>query len=152
LAYDLRITEGGIRRRVIECAAAIHRCLDCCRNFLPQRYKRRDKHFHSLKSWAMYQHIAHGVSFQRIEAMIREFFGLRVTYSELHMIKGLLARRYRPTVRHIMGKLIAGALIHADETHTNLQKGKGYVWVLMHYEGRQYVGLVRHLILALIVL
>ena len=139
LAYDLQITEGGIRRQVIECAAAPHRCLDCNRSFLPHRYKVRDKHFHGLKSWAMYQHIAHGISFQRIEAMIREFFGLRVTWVELHMFKSLLARRYKPTVRHILAKLIAGALIHADETHTNLQRGKGYVWVLANMEEVVYL-------------
>jgi hypothetical protein len=139
LAYDLRITDGGIRRQVIECAAARHRCLDCNRDYLPRRYKRRDKHFHALKSWAMYQHIAHGVSFQRIEAMIREFFGLRVTYVEIHMFKSLLARRYRPTVRRILEKLIAGAAIHADETHANLQKGKGYVWVLASMEEVLYL-------------
>jgi hypothetical protein len=139
LAYDLRITEGGIRRQVIECAAALHRCLECYRDFLPRRYKRRDKHFHGLKSWAMYQHIVHWASFQRIEEMIREFFGLRVTYVELHMFKALLARRYRPTVRLILAKLIAGAVIHADETHTNLQKGKGYVWVLANMEEVVYL-------------
>ena len=139
LAYDLRITEGGIRRQVIECAAALHRCLDCYRDFLPSRYKRRDKHFHALKSWAMYQHIAHCVSFQRIEEMIREFFGLRVTYVELHMFKSLLARRYRPTIRRILARLIAGGVIHADETHANLQKGKGYVWVLANMEEVVYL-------------
>jgi predicted RecB family nuclease len=139
LAYDLRITEGGIRRQVIECAAALHRCLDCNRDFLPRRYKRRDKHFHALKSWAMYQHIAHRVSFQRIEEMIREFFGLRVTYVELHMFKSLLARRYRSTVRRLLAKLIAGAVIHADETNVNLQKGKGYVWVLANLEEVVYL-------------
>jgi predicted RecB family nuclease len=139
LAYDLRITEGGIRRQVIECAAPLHRCLDCYRDFLPRRYKRRDKHFHALKSWAMYQHIAHRVSFQRLEEMFREFFGLRVTYLELHMFKALMARRYRPTVRRILAKLIAGAVIHADETHANLQKGKGYVWVLANMEEVVYL-------------
>jgi predicted RecB family nuclease len=139
LAYDLRISEGGIRRQVIECTAPLHRCLDCCRDFLPRRYKRRDKHFHGLKSWAMYQHIAHWVSFQRIEEMIREFFGLRVTWVELHMFKSLLARRYRPTIRRMLAKLIAGAVIHADETHANLQKGKGYVWVLANMEEVVYL-------------
>jgi predicted RecB family nuclease len=139
LAYDLRITEGGIRRQVIECAAPLHRCLDCHRDYLPCRYKRRDKHLHALKSWAMYQHVAHRVSFQRLEEMFREFFGLRVTCLELHIFKGLMARRYRPTVRRILAKLIAGAVIHADETHANLQKGKGYVWVLANMEEVVYL-------------
>lgn len=139
LAYDLRITEGGIRRQVIECATPLHRCLDCSRDFLPRRYKRRAKHFHALKSWAMYQHIAHWVSFQRIEEMIREFFDLRVSFVELHMFKSLLARRYRPTVRRILANLIAGTVIHADETIANLQKGKGYVWVLANMEEVVYL-------------
>jgi hypothetical protein len=139
LAYDLRITVGGIRRQVIECIAALHRCLECKRDFLPPRYKRRDKHFHALKSWAMYQHVVHLVSFQRMEEMIREFFGLRVTFVELHMFKALLARRYRSTVRHILAKLTSGAVIHADETHVNFQKGKGYVWVLANMEEVVYL-------------
>jgi hypothetical protein len=138
-AYDLRITEGGISRQVIECAAHLHRCLDCHRDFLPRRYKRRDKHFHALKSWAMYQHVAHRVSFQRLEEMFREFFGLRVTYLELHMFKALMARYYRPTARRILAKLVAGQVIHADETHANLQKAKGYVWVLANMEEVVYL-------------
>ena len=139
LAYDLRITEGGISRHVIECAAALHHCLDCKRFFLPPRYKRRDKHFHALKSWAMYQHVAHRVSFQRIEEMIFEFFGMRVTYVELHMFKSLLARRYHSTVLRIMAKLTMGAVIHADETHVNFQKGRGYVWGLTNMEEVLYL-------------
>jgi hypothetical protein len=87
----------------------------------------------------MYQHIAHWASFQRIEAMIREFFGLPISYLEIHMFKSLLARRYRPTVRRILAKLIAGAVIHADETHANLQKEKGYVWVLANMEEVVYL-------------
>jgi predicted RecB family nuclease len=139
LAYDLRITEGGIRRQVIECATPRHHCLDCDRDFLPRRYKKRDKHLHALKSWAMYQHVAHRVSFQRLEEMFQEFFGLRVTYLELHMFKALMARRYRHTVQRILAKLIAGTIIHADETHANLQKGKGYVWVLANMEEVVYL-------------
>jgi predicted RecB family nuclease len=139
LAYDLRITQGSISRQVIECAAPLHRCLDCYRNFLPRRYVKRAKYFHALKSWAMYQHVAHRVSFQRLEEMFQEFFGLRVTYLELFMFKALMARRYRPTVRCILAKLIAGSVIHADETHANLQKGKGYVWVLANMEDVVYL-------------
>jgi hypothetical protein len=35
--------------------------------------------------------------------------------------------------------LLAGAVIHADETHANLQKGKGYVWVLANMEEVVYL-------------
>src|SRR5262249_8948955 len=58
---------------------------------------------------------------------------------ELHTFKSLLARRYRPTVRRMLAKLIGGAIIHADETPANLQKGKGYVWVLANMEEVVYL-------------
>jgi hypothetical protein len=67
IAYDLKLTGSGITRQVIACTTAVHHCKECDRTFLPPRYMRRDKHFHGLKSWAIYQHIVHRISFQRIE-------------------------------------------------------------------------------------
>ena len=100
---------------------------------------RRDKHFHSLKSWAIYQHIVHRVSFQRLQEMFWEFFGLHVHYEEIHHFKSLMAMYYRSTYQRILSHLLAGKLIHADETHVNLQKGKGYIWVLANMEEAVYV-------------
>ena len=51
---------GGIKRKVIECttvgASVPGRA---ARRSSPSDYQRLDKHFHGLKSWAMYQHVAH---------------------------------------------------------------------------------------------
>jgi len=55
IAYDLQFSPGGIRRQVIYCTTTLHHCKTCKKSFLPKRYKRRDKHFHALKSWATYQ-------------------------------------------------------------------------------------------------
>jgi hypothetical protein len=139
LAYDLKFTAGGIRRQVIRCTAARHRCEDCKLLYLPKRYKRRDKHLHGLKSWAMYQHVAHRISFQHLEEMFEECFGLRVRYTELHMLKSLVARRYRAAYKRILERIVEGELIHADETHVNLQKGRGYVWALTNLEDVAYI-------------
>jgi predicted RecB family nuclease len=129
LAYDLKFTAGGVRRQVIRCVAALHRCEACGRTFLPKKYKRLDIHLHGLKSWAMYQHVVHRVSLQHLERMFEDCFGLRVCLRQLHRITSLLARRYRPTCRRILDRIACADLIHADETHVNLQTGKGYVWV-----------------------
>ena len=80
LAYDLKLTESGINRQVIACTCVLHQCTECQKRFLPDRYKRRAKHFHNLKSWAMYQHVAHRISFQRLEEIFSECFGLHVHY------------------------------------------------------------------------
>jgi predicted RecB family nuclease len=139
IAYDLKVTASGIRRQVIACTAALHRCRDCNKAFLPPRYKRRDKHFHSLKRWAMYHHIAHRISFVNLETMIQEAFGFHVDHVEIHWFKVLLARYYRATYQQILSTILAGDILHADETHVNFQKGKGYVWVLANMENVVYV-------------
>jgi hypothetical protein len=139
LAYDLKFTPGGIRRQVIRCTAASHRCEDCKLLYLPKRYKRRDKHLHGLKSWAIYQHIAHRISLHHLQEMFEDCFGLRVDYTELHMLISLVARRYRAAYKGILERIVGGGLIHADETHVNLQKGKGYVWALTNLEDVAYI-------------
>jgi hypothetical protein len=139
LAYDLRLSESGISRQVIACTAAVHRCKECDKTFLPSRYMRRDKHFHGLKSWAIYQHVVHRVSFQRIEEMIKEFFGFHVHFEEIHNFKSIMAYYYRNTYRRILSNLLKGDLLHCDETHVNFKVGKGYVWVLANMENAVYV-------------
>src|SRR5262249_46398586 len=75
----------------------------------------------------------------RLEAMFEDCFGLRVNYQELHMMKTLMARRYRLAYKRILNRILGGRLIHSDETHVNLQKGKGYVWALTNLEDVYYM-------------
>jgi hypothetical protein len=139
LAYDLKFTAGGIRRQVIRCTAIRYKCQDCKKTFLPKHYKRRDKHLHGLKSWAMYQLVVHRISLNHLEAMFEDCFGLRVGSMEVLAIKVLMARRYRETLKGILARIVAGGLVHVDETEVKLQQGKGYVWVLASLEDVVYL-------------
>jgi hypothetical protein len=139
LAYDLRFTAGGIRRQVIRCTAARHQCKDCKRRFVPPRYKRRDKHQRGLKCWVVYQHVVHRLPLQNLDGMLEECFGLRVGRDGLHEMKSLMATRYRDTWKRSLGRLVAGELVHADETYIRLQRGKGYVWVLANMQDVVYL-------------
>ena len=65
----------------------VHRCLKCKQEFIPEQYQRLDKHWHGLKSWAIYQHVAQRLTLGPIQSMVEEFFGLTVSRSELHMFK-----------------------------------------------------------------
>jgi predicted RecB family nuclease len=134
LAFDLKFTRGGIRRQVIRYTTVRYLCRDCARSFLPEQYKRRDKHLHGLKSWAMYQHVVHRISFNHLETMFGDCFGLRVGQWEAHMLKALMANRYRETVKRILARIVAGGRALVDETEVRLKKDKGYVWVLTNLE------------------
>src|SRR5262249_21138137 len=139
LVYDLKFTGGAIRRQVIRCTAARYRCEECDKRFRPSRYKRLDKHLNGLKSWAMYQLVVHRISLKQLAAMFEDCFGLRIRFQDIHMLKRLVARRYRTACRLILDRILKGGLVHADESHVNLKKGKGYVWVLANLEDVLYI-------------
>ncbi len=139
LAYDLKFSEGAIRRQVVRCTAVRYRCEECKRTFLPIKYKRLDKYLNGLKSWAMYQYVVHRISLRHIAAMIEDCFGLRISFQEIHMLKSLVARRYRAASKQILARIVKGGFINVDETHANLKKIKGYVWVLTNLEDVQYM-------------
>jgi hypothetical protein len=85
-------------------------------------------------SWAMYEHVAHRLSAGTLQEMFRDLFGLAVANPEILMFKSLMARFYRPTYRALLARILAGPVLHADETYVKLRTGKGYVWVLASLE------------------
>lgn len=82
----------------------------------------------------MYQHVAHRLSYGTLRELLREFFGLGVTCSEIQEIKSLMARYYRVTYRRLLAKILSGSVLHADETVVKLKAGKGYVWLFTSEE------------------
>jgi predicted RecB family nuclease len=139
LAYDLKFTAAGIRRQVVRYTTVQYLCRDCRRTFLPKAYKRRDKHLHGLKSWVVYQLVVHRLSLGHVELMSLDCFGLRVGAGEVQMMRALMAGRYRETLKRSLARMVAGGLVHVDETEVTLQKGKGYVWVLASLEDVVYI-------------
>jgi len=85
-------------------------------------------------SWAMFEHIAHRTSLRALEDKFREFFGLTVFASEVHVFKSMLARYYRVAYKRLLGKILSGKVLHVDETEVKLHAGKGYVWVFTNLE------------------
>src|SRR5262249_35889265 len=110
-AFDLVFTSGGIKRKVIECRTSVHQCCKCGAVFIPDRYQRLAKHFHGLVSWAIYNHVAHRVSCSTLSGMIEEFFDLVVDQSELHIVKAMTARYYRPCYKRLLDKICSSAIL-----------------------------------------
>jgi hypothetical protein len=138
-AYDLVVTPSGLRRKVIQCRAARHLCRSCGAMFMPESYRRLDKHFHNLKCVAMYFHIARRLSFSHIEGLLLDLFGLNVCGAEIMMFRTLLARKYEGTYKGLLNKILSGKLIHIDETEIKLRGERGYVWVITSVDEVYYM-------------
>jgi predicted RecB family nuclease len=135
LGYDLRITCGGIRRCVTRFTTSWHHCAACGKRFLPRDYLRLEEHFHSLKSWTMYEYVAHRTSLANIAETIRDCFGLPIRTEDTFAFKQSLARYYEGTYTRLLERIRGGSLVHADETEITLrQLGRGYVWVFTSLE------------------
>jgi predicted RecB family nuclease len=133
-AFDLIFTSGGVKRSVLECRARVHQCRTCGHYFIPDRYQRLAKHCHGLMSWAMFEHVAHRLSFGIVAEMLRESFDLVVSRPEIHEFKALLARYYRPSYKRLLDKILSGPVLHIDETKVKLKTGEAYVWVFASLE------------------
>jgi len=108
-AFDLSLTSGGIKRKVIKFRTSVHQCRKCGEEFVPEQHQRLDKHFHGLKSWAMFQHVEHRTSLEIIVKMVEEFFGIRILHTEIPMFKSLMARYYKPTYQRLLKKILCFA-------------------------------------------
>jgi predicted RecB family nuclease len=138
-AFDLVFTPGGVKRKVIECIASVHHCLNCGGIFVPKRYQRLAKHYHGLMSWAMYEHIAHRISGPMVSVMIKELFGLTVNPGEVTRFWPMMALCYKSCYKNLFDKILSSNLLQIDETEVKLRNGKGYVWVFTTSEEVVYI-------------
>jgi hypothetical protein len=134
LFLDLKVSEGGVRRVVVKYTAVKYRCRDCGRYFLPAKFKELPRFGDGLKCWTVYQHVTNRTSFQGLERTLKECFGLAITFNNLYRFKIELARRYRPTYDGLLQRIVAGNLLHADETGVQFKQDKGYVWAFANLE------------------
>ena len=112
--------------------------LACGTEFVPDHHQRLDKHFHGLKSWAMYQHVAHRISLT-LPNMFEEFFGLHIVRAEMHMFKAFMAAYYRASIPGAAQEdpLRESSPHRRDGGET--AHGKGYIWVFTNLEEVVYM-------------
>jgi predicted RecB family nuclease len=137
-AYNLAFSPTGVRRQILSFHTQVHQCTSCGHEFVPEEHLRLDRHFHALKSFAIYLHIAHRVSLTGISQVIEELCGIHLQAADIHMFKSLMAGYYRQTYRNILKRLKSGRLMHADETEVHLQDKSGYVWVFTNMQEVYY--------------
>ncbi|MCP4542931.1 MAG: TM0106 family RecB-like putative nuclease [Chloroflexi bacterium] len=126
---DLRRSSGGIRKWVVRHVGPRYECPVCYNSFQPAGIPTsREIYGHGLKSWCVYQHVARKQSMLQVYHGLGDIFDLRIP-NVLYRFKSVMAELYTDTYHKILGSILAGPLIHADETPFRLKKADGYVWV-----------------------
>jgi hypothetical protein len=82
-----------------------------------------------LKAWIIYNYVANRMSLENIERYTRDIFNISVSFHTVNRMKSEMSEYYRKTYSRIKRNILAGDIIHVDETKIKLQHEIGYVWV-----------------------
>src|ERR1035437_2981180 len=130
---DLRFSRGGIRRWIVRYISWRYCCVRCKTRFVSarfQQHRKAPKYGSGLISWCIYQLLIGGQNVHRIHRSLRDLFGLSLPKGSVYKFKRTAASFYKGQYEKILKTILAGSLIHIDETSINLMKEKGYVWVI----------------------
>ncbi len=127
---DLKFTPAGVRRCVVKYVGQRYRCAQCGARFI-QRPEGWPQHKEGLGllAYVVYQLIEHRVSQRAVADSLMELFGVDRPHAMVNRLKARAACIYRNTCSQMMGKLVRGNLIHADETDVSIGGKRMFVWV-----------------------
>ena len=97
-----------------------------------------------LKAWAKYPSL-YRISIIGVEALtskstrIATVFDVTVRNTMVNEIKKAMARKYELTYRAILEEIVAGPIVHADETKGVVYGGGHYVWIFANLTSVAYV-------------
>ena len=130
---DLRFTRGWVKRWITRHVRQRHSCKRCGTRFLPaavRGQRKSPRYGRGLIGWCVYQLLIGGQNLNRVHRSLWDLFGLSIPKTVVYNFKRAVAAYFWEGYERILNDLLAGELIHVDETTINLQKDKGYVWVL----------------------
>jgi hypothetical protein len=138
--FDLWFSRGGIRRWITKKRFPRHECVSCGRMFIPVTPISHQRLGHNLLAWAVHQHVRNRTSLADLSLTARECFGLELREWDFMRLKVMAGKYYRDTYDNLLGQLVAGPLLHIDETSAWLRGHvTGYVWVFTSMDSVAYM-------------
>lgn len=132
--YDVRFTECGIRRWVVMYHIKDYRCITCHRHFgAPKVFWNSGKFGRNLVAYVVFQVIELCIPQHTVADSMNRLFRLGLAQCTINNFKSGAARYYDKTRQMIVGKMVNGEIIHADETRIALRDQVAYVWVFVTF-------------------
>jgi predicted RecB family nuclease len=139
LTVDLRFTSSGVRRWVVRYDSWRYRCSKCEGTFTPGAFpSNKAKYGRGLISWCIYHHFARGQNMRQVAEALPDLFGLHSSRVPVDRFKIAVAEFYQAYYEALRDEILAGHLLHIDETEVALRGKKGYVWVIASMSAAYY--------------
>jgi hypothetical protein len=134
ILYDLRFSPHGVRRWFVRYHFRVFYCEHCrCSFGKPKEFWRQTKYGHAVVVMIVYSVVRLCMVQKAIQESLNSFFNLGLLASDVNRLKASAAGFYEETRKRILARLVAGRLIHADETRIVLKRTSAYVWVFASF-------------------
>lgn len=117
-----------------------YKCCYCKKVFSPQKLKKGPQYEHNLIAWAINLQIQYNISCAKTVDIIRDSFNIQVSTTKMWEFKPYIANKYKETYEEIISMVLAGNLLHIDETKSSIKDvPSGYVWVFTNMDSVFYL-------------
>ena len=138
--FDVKFGAFGIKRWITRYLFYRYRCCKCGAAFQnPGRAWTREKCGANLRAFSVYENIGLRLPQQRVAIFLNEVLGFELPRIATNRFKAAAAAFYKHTYDRLIQKIVAGQLVHADETTVSLKTGIGYVWAFTNLEDIAYI-------------
>jgi uncharacterized protein YprB with RNaseH-like and TPR domain len=129
--FDLRFTKHGVKKWTIRKTFSWYYCFKCQKQFNSwDGAPYWSQYGHSLLSWCVYMNIVGGMNMNRVRKGLGDLFSLFISPADVFRFKRSVKTIYESLYNEILQSLLAGSIVHIDETGVNLRGQAGYVWVM----------------------
>jgi predicted RecB family nuclease len=128
--HDLRFSRSGVTGWVVKHEFQIMRCSTCrALTREPADFWEGTAYGRNLVAFCIFEIIELCVSQRSVTATLNRLFGFQFDEIVVRRFKERGAVQYRETRKKILAEMVAGSVIHADETRIRLHGETAYVWV-----------------------
>jgi len=129
---DMVFTKNGCRKTVVRYVGKQKVCPCCGKKYLPPMIVRLGQRIfgHSFQAWAIYQRVSLRMPVGVISRATYDLFFIELDDVTILDFVRQFAVEHSVTEKRILKRILAGPLVHVDETTINIRGENQYVWVL----------------------
>ena len=140
LIYDLHFGRGSVKRWVLRYFFNSCECLRCGHQIRPpEQTWGRGKYGWNLIAFLIYEIVELSVPQRVTMRQTNRLFGFTLPRSTVAEQKSMAARQYEESRQMLLRRIVAGTLVHADETPIVTQGKRAFVWVFCNFEEVVYI-------------
>jgi hypothetical protein len=135
IVQDIQFSHAGIKRWNVRYFFNRYYCGVCRSTFLPSgRPWTASKFGTELTAYVIYLVIDLFLPQFTVAKNLNELFRFRLDRSHINHLKSGAAKLYQETYAGILNRIVAGRLIHADETKVSIAGNEAFVWVFTNLD------------------